>query len=200
MKIHLYVHEKWLQVREGDLVLMDVGCELHSYVSDLTRTWPPCGKFSAAQVFNLYPIQSLCGFSACSCLCVLTSKSFLDSLLWTRKHFIWIDHFYYFHYSLSNDYVSPAPVHTYMHNHFYWLFNLVAFLLDLTFLLYYFPSCWMLSQEELYDLILQTNKECIKLCKPGATILDIHDYSVHFVYLFIVQLFKVHQSINGAFF
>lgn len=69
------------KVRDGDFVLMDVGCELHGYVSDLTRTWPPCGKFSAAQ-------------------------------------------------------------------------------------------------EELYELILQTNKECIKLCKPGATILEIHNYSV----------------------
>ncbi|KAK1564468.1 hypothetical protein Q3G72_003954 [Acer saccharum] len=32
-------------------------------------------------------------------------------------------------------------------------------------------------QEELYDLILQTNKECLKLCKPGANLLDIHHYS-----------------------
>lgn len=29
---------------------MDMGCELHGYVSDLTRTWPPCGKFSSLQV------------------------------------------------------------------------------------------------------------------------------------------------------
>lgn len=29
---------------------MDVGCELHGYVSDLTRTWPPCSRFSSVQV------------------------------------------------------------------------------------------------------------------------------------------------------
>ncbi|CAK9315044.1 unnamed protein product [Citrullus colocynthis] len=68
------------KVKDGDLVLMDIGCELHGYASDLTRTWPPCGKFSAAQ-------------------------------------------------------------------------------------------------EDLYELILLTNKECIKLCKPGASIQDIHNYS-----------------------
>lgn len=69
------------KVKDGDLVLMDIGCELHGYVSDLTRTWPPCGSFS--------PIQ-----------------------------------------------------------------------------------------EELYELILETNKECLDLCKPGTSIWEIHDYSV----------------------
>lgn len=69
------------RVKDGDLVLMDTGCELHGYVSDLTRTWPPCGSFS--------PIQ-----------------------------------------------------------------------------------------EELYELILETNKECIDLCKPGTSIHEIHNYSV----------------------
>uniref|UniRef100_A0A5B7AYA4 Putative Xaa-Pro aminopeptidase 3 isoform X1 n=2 Tax=Davidia involucrata TaxID=16924 RepID=A0A5B7AYA4_DAVIN len=69
------------QVKDGDLVLMDIGCELHGYVSDLTRTWPPCGSFS--------------------------------------------------------------PVY-----------------------------------EELYDLILETNKECVTLCKPGTSIRQIHNYSV----------------------
>ncbi len=28
---------------------MDAGCEYHSYVSDVTRTWPVTGTFSAAQ-------------------------------------------------------------------------------------------------------------------------------------------------------
>ncbi|KAK0601840.1 hypothetical protein LWI29_027939 [Acer saccharum] len=36
----------------------------------------------------------------------------------------------------------------------------------------------LLLKEELYDLILQTNKECLKLCKPGANLLDIHHYLV----------------------
>lgn len=60
---------------------MDVGCELHGYLSDLTRTWPPCGRFSS-------------------------------------------------------------------------------------------------TQEELYNLILETNKECVKLCEPGTSIRQIHNFSV----------------------
>ncbi|KAL8527817.1 hypothetical protein ACS0TY_005587 [Phlomoides rotata] len=69
------------RIRDGDLVLMDVGCEFNGYVSDLTRTWPPCGRFSSVQ-------------------------------------------------------------------------------------------------EELYDLILETNEECLRLCKPGTSIREIHNYSV----------------------
>ncbi|KAH9755602.1 Intermediate cleaving peptidase 55 [Citrus sinensis] len=38
------------KIDDGDLVLMDVGCELHGYVSDMTRTWPPCGSFSSLEV------------------------------------------------------------------------------------------------------------------------------------------------------
>lgn len=69
------------RIQDGDMVLMDVGCELHGYTSDITRTWPPCGRFSPAQ-------------------------------------------------------------------------------------------------EELYDLILQTNEECLRLCRPGTSIREIHNYSV----------------------
>jgi Xaa-Pro aminopeptidase len=37
------------ELRDGDLVLIDAGCELDSYASDITRTFPVNGKFSAAQ-------------------------------------------------------------------------------------------------------------------------------------------------------
>lgn len=33
----------------GDLILMDAGCEVFGYVSDVTRTWPATGHFSGAQ-------------------------------------------------------------------------------------------------------------------------------------------------------
>ncbi|GMG99789.1 hypothetical protein Nepgr_001629 [Nepenthes gracilis] len=73
------------KVKNDDLVLMDIGCELHGYVSDLTRTWPPCGTFSPAHV-------------------------------------------------------------------------------------------------ELYDLVLETSKECIKLCRPGISIRQIHSFSVEMLH------------------
>nr|ATA62854.1 putative ATICP55 [Microbiota decussata] len=69
------------QIKQGEMVLMDVGCEIYGYVSDLTRTWPPCGSFSPAQ-------------------------------------------------------------------------------------------------QELYELILETSNECLKLCKPGASLHQIHTHSV----------------------
>ncbi|HTH79808.1 MAG TPA: aminopeptidase P N-terminal domain-containing protein [Ramlibacter sp.] len=37
------------KVRAGDLVLIDAGCELDSYASDITRTFPANGKFSGPQ-------------------------------------------------------------------------------------------------------------------------------------------------------
>jgi Xaa-Pro aminopeptidase len=36
-------------MRSSQLVLMDAGCELHGYVSDVTRTWPVNGKFTGPQ-------------------------------------------------------------------------------------------------------------------------------------------------------
>src|SRR5688572_10080983 len=36
-------------VRSGELVLIDAGCELDGYASDITRTFPASGKFSGPQ-------------------------------------------------------------------------------------------------------------------------------------------------------
>ena len=37
------------RLQDGDLVLIDAGCELDLYASDVTRTFPVNGRFSAAQ-------------------------------------------------------------------------------------------------------------------------------------------------------
>lgn len=42
-------------LKDGDLVLIDAGCELDSYASDITRTYPANGKFSGPQK-ELYEI------------------------------------------------------------------------------------------------------------------------------------------------
>ena len=36
-------------IRDGDLVLIDAGCEYQHYTADITRTWPASGRFSPAQ-------------------------------------------------------------------------------------------------------------------------------------------------------
>ena len=43
------------ELRDGELVLIDAGCELDSYASDITRTFPVNGKFSGPQK-TLYEI------------------------------------------------------------------------------------------------------------------------------------------------
>ena len=37
------------QLRDGALLLIDAGCELHGYAADITRTFPVNGRFSGAQ-------------------------------------------------------------------------------------------------------------------------------------------------------
>jgi Xaa-Pro aminopeptidase len=43
-----YVENK-AELKEGDLVLIDAGCEIDNYASDITRTFPVNGKFSTEQ-------------------------------------------------------------------------------------------------------------------------------------------------------
>ncbi|MGH1486760.1 MAG: Xaa-Pro aminopeptidase [Cellvibrionaceae bacterium] len=45
----LHYVENTRQMKSGDLVLIDAGCELEHYASDITRTFPVNGKFSAEQ-------------------------------------------------------------------------------------------------------------------------------------------------------
>lgn len=45
----LHYVENNARLKDGDLVLIDAGCELEGYASDITRTFPVNGKFSAAQ-------------------------------------------------------------------------------------------------------------------------------------------------------
>ena len=45
----LHYHENDTQIKDGDLVLIDAGCELDHYAADITRTFPANGKFSKEQ-------------------------------------------------------------------------------------------------------------------------------------------------------
>lgn len=45
----LHYTENTSQIRDGDLVLIDAGCELDCYASDITRTFPANGRFSPEQ-------------------------------------------------------------------------------------------------------------------------------------------------------
>ncbi|MFM1897104.1 MAG: hypothetical protein RLZZ385_2178 [Pseudomonadota bacterium] len=45
----LHYTENNAEIRDGDLVLIDAGCEYEHYASDITRTFPANGKFTAEQ-------------------------------------------------------------------------------------------------------------------------------------------------------
>jgi Xaa-Pro aminopeptidase len=45
----LHYHENDAPLKDGDLVLIDAGCEIDCYASDITRTFPVSGVFSAEQ-------------------------------------------------------------------------------------------------------------------------------------------------------
>ena len=45
----LHYRENSAELRKGELMLIDAGCELDSYASDITRTFPVAARFSAVQ-------------------------------------------------------------------------------------------------------------------------------------------------------
>jgi Xaa-Pro aminopeptidase len=45
----LHYRENSAELRKGELMLIDAGCELDSYASDITRTFPIAARFSAVQ-------------------------------------------------------------------------------------------------------------------------------------------------------
>jgi Xaa-Pro aminopeptidase len=53
-------------LREADLLLIDAGCEFEGYASDITRTFPVNGKFSAAQK-DVYEIVLAAQTAAINC-------------------------------------------------------------------------------------------------------------------------------------
>ncbi|WP_461521807.1 Xaa-Pro aminopeptidase [Porticoccus sp.] len=63
----LHYVENSAPLKDGDLVLIDAGCELQHYASDITRTFPVNGKFSAEQkaVYDVVLQSQLAGIEAC---------------------------------------------------------------------------------------------------------------------------------------
>ena len=49
------LHHNDREMMDGELLLIDAGCEYHFYASDVTRTFPVGAKFSAQQK-SLYEI------------------------------------------------------------------------------------------------------------------------------------------------
>src|SRR2546430_17493477 len=45
----LHYRDNNARLADGDLLLIDAGCELDGYASDVTRTFPVAGKFSGPQ-------------------------------------------------------------------------------------------------------------------------------------------------------
>jgi Xaa-Pro aminopeptidase len=63
----LHYNSNNLLINDGDLVLVDAGCEVSGYASDITRTWPVNGKFSIAQkeIYDIVLRAELAGIEAC---------------------------------------------------------------------------------------------------------------------------------------
>tara|TARA_R110000796_G_scaffold227766_4_gene344670 strand:+ start:29793 stop:31133 length:1341 start_codon:yes stop_codon:yes gene_type:complete len=60
----LHYTENTSQIRDGDLILIDAGCELDCYASDITRTFPASGRFSTEQraIYDIVLAAQLAAF------------------------------------------------------------------------------------------------------------------------------------------
>ncbi|XP_034394695.1 xaa-Pro aminopeptidase 3 [Cyclopterus lumpus] len=63
-------------IKDGEMVLLDGGCEYFGYVSDVTRTWPVNGKFSPAQAELYEAVLEV----QCSCLSLCSPGVSLDHI------------------------------------------------------------------------------------------------------------------------
>ncbi len=61
----LHYRENDAELRDGDLVLIDAGCEIDCYASDITRTFPVNGRFSVEQL-AIYELVLAAQAAACA--------------------------------------------------------------------------------------------------------------------------------------
>ena len=63
----LHYIENSAEIKDGDLVLIDAGCEYEYYASDITRTFPANGKFNAAQkkIYEIVLAANEAAIAAC---------------------------------------------------------------------------------------------------------------------------------------
>jgi Xaa-Pro aminopeptidase len=63
----LHYVENSSKLKDGDLVLIDAGCELQNYAADITRTFPINGKFTPEQkmIYDIVLEAQIAGIDAC---------------------------------------------------------------------------------------------------------------------------------------
>jgi Xaa-Pro aminopeptidase len=73
----LHYTENSAELKDGQLVLIDAGCELNGYAADITRTFPVSGRFSQAQR-QLYQLVLDAQLAALECIkpgCTISAAS-----------------------------------------------------------------------------------------------------------------------------
>jgi len=70
------------QLEDGDLVLVDAGCEFNGYCADITRTWPVNGKFTNEQL-TIYQIVLNVQMA---CISICTEGKNMDTVYGIMMH------------------------------------------------------------------------------------------------------------------